>query len=171
MKKKLRLYKSFFIFMFILLFVNFSTMYFFYEMMNVRRECFPDTIEEINKTFYYYNFLGNEYATNFFSPCVIRYMINIFFMSFFYALCINYCQFYKTINLSKIIFTIIFMLIVSYLLFILMEFVKNGKSSYSFNFIRYFNDILIFCFISIITTVIYFKFMFIIYPKKATTLW
>lgn len=146
------------------LLANFSTLILFYDKMRVT-ECLADTLEEREKTFYYYKFAGFEYASNFLTTCLIDYIVSIFFLSIFYSICFQYFQLSKGVNIKRIISIIISMIIYGYLLFVIMEIIKEKKLLSFFNlsgayllyFYLYINDMIIFIVTTTITTFLFSK--------------
>jgi len=68
----------------LLLLINFSMLVFFYDWMQFT-QCLDSDLWVREKTFFYYDFFGFEYASNLMSPCLIKYCAGIFSFSIFYS--------------------------------------------------------------------------------------
>ena len=68
----------------LLLLINFSILVFFYDWMQFT-QCLDSDLGVREKTFFYYDFFGFEYASNLMSPCLIKYCVGIFSFTIFYS--------------------------------------------------------------------------------------
>ena len=160
--------RSVFQFSFLLLFSNFLTLILFYDRLHLT-DCLADDLEESSKTFYYYKILNFEYASSFLTPCLIRYIIAIFFVSIFYCICLSYLKLHLKISIKKMFLLVLLTIIFGYFLFII-ETLFEESALFNFNnlfnlltlyfgyfVIIHFVDVGIFILVTIIATFLFFR--------------
>lgn len=160
--------RSVFHFSFLLLFSNFLTLILFYDRLHVT-DCLADDLEESSKTFYYYKILNFEYASSFLTPCLIRYIIAIFFVSIFYCICLSYLKLHLKISIKKMFLLVVLTIVFGYFLFTI-ETLFEESALFNFNnlfnlltlyfgyfVIIHFVDVGIFILVTIIATFLFFR--------------
>ncbi|KQO32757.1 hypothetical protein ASF10_20075 [Flavobacterium sp. Leaf82] len=160
--------RSVFQFSFLLLLSNFLTLILFYDKLHVT-DCLADDLEESNKIFYYYKILNFEYATSFLTPCLIRYVITIFFVSVFYCICLIYLKLHLKISIKKMFLLVALTIVFGYFLFTIETLFEESAL---FNLNNLFNllslyfgyfvishlvDVGIFILVTIIATFLFFR--------------
>ena len=155
-------------FYFLLLLANFLTLILFYDRFHVT-DCLADNFEERTKTFYYYKFLNFEYASNFLTPCLIQYIIAIFFVSIFYCICLYYLKLHLRISNKRIFLLLVLTIVFGHFL-VCIETLFGEPNLFNFSnffdlFILYFGcfitiylvDAIIFSLVTIIVTFLFFR--------------
>lgn len=155
-------------FYFLLLLSNFLTLILFYDRLHVT-DCLADNFEERTKTFYYYKFLNFEYASNFLTPCLIQYIIAIFFVSIFYCICLYYLKLHLKISIKKMFFLLALTIIFGHFtvttetlfeepgLFHFDSFFNLLTLYFGYFITIYLVDAVIFSLVTIITTFLFFR--------------
>lgn len=160
--------RSVFQFSLLLLLSNFLTLILFYDRLHVT-DCLADDFEERTKTFYYYKFLNFEYASNFLTPCLIQYIIAIFFVSIFYCICLYYLKLHLKISNKRIFLLLVLTIVFGHFL-VTIETLFGEPNLFNFNnffdlLILYFGyfitiylvDVIIFSLVTIIVTFLFFR--------------
>lgn len=155
-------------FSFLLLLSNFLTLILFYEKLHVT-DCLADDFEERSKTFFYYKILNFEYVSNFLSPCLIQYVIAIFFVSIFYCICLYYLKLHQKISLKRIFMLVVLTTVFGYFL-VITETLFEEPDLFDFNnlfdllglyftyfIIVYLVDTTIFTLVTIVVTYLFFR--------------
>ncbi|MFB9076278.1 hypothetical protein ACFFLS_26070 [Flavobacterium procerum] len=160
--------RNVFQFSFLLLLSNFLTLILFYEKFHVT-DCLADDFEERSKTFYYYKILSFEYASNFLTPCLIQYVIAIFFISIFYCICFYWLKLNQKISIKKIFLLLVLTIVFGHFVVVVETLLEEPNL---FNFTDFFNlfalyfgyfivvylvDIVMFTLVTIVVTFLFFR--------------
>lgn len=122
---------SVFRFSFLVLLSNFLMLILFYERLHVK-DCLPDDLEERSKTFYYYEILNFEYASNFLTPCLIQYVIAVFFVSIFYCIGFYYLKLHQKFSIKKAFLLLVATIVFGHFL-VIIETLFEKTDLFNFN--------------------------------------
>ena len=159
---------SIFQFPFLLLLSNFLTLILFYEKLHVT-DCLADDFQERSKTFFYYKILNFEYVSNFLSPCLIQYVIAVFFVSIFYSICLYYLKLHQKISLKRIFILVVLTTVFGHFLVTIEALLEDPNLfnfSNLFDFLSlcftyfltvYLVDVAIFTLVTIVVTFLFFR--------------